>query len=47
MRPFPVPTYDEKYHSCDRLLNLGFDVRTHMPVRNFLFLDSVMVSVEW
>ena len=30
-----------------RLLNFCIDVRTHLPVRNFLFLDSVLVSVDW
>ncbi len=47
LRELPVPKYDHKYHSCDRLLNFCIDVRTHMPVRNFLFLDSVLVSVDW
>ncbi len=44
----PVPRYPpHSYHSCDRLLNFCIDVRTHMNVRNFLFLDSVLVSVDW
>ncbi|MFM1550238.1 MAG: DUF6772 family protein [Lentisphaeria bacterium] len=47
LRDIPVPTYDHRYHSCDRLLNFCIDVRTHMPVRNFLMLDSVLVSVDW
>ncbi|MAE67386.1 MAG: hypothetical protein CMJ18_24260 [Phycisphaeraceae bacterium] len=47
LRQIPVPRYDETYYSCDRLLNFLFDVRTYMPVRNFLFLDSVLVSVDW
>ena len=47
LRNIPVPVYDHKYYSCDRLLNFIFDVRTYMPVRNFLFLDSVVVSVDW
>jgi hypothetical protein len=25
-------------------MNFCFDVRTHRPVRNFLFLDSVVAS---
>ena len=47
LREIPVPVYDHEYQSCDRLLNFCIDVRTHMPVRNFLFLDSVLVSVDW
>ena len=47
LREIPVPVYPDTYHSCDRLLNFIFDVRTYMPVRNFLFLDSVLVSVDW
>ena len=47
LRDIPVPVYDETYYSCDRLLNFIFDVRTYLPVRNFLFLDSVVVSVDW
>ncbi len=47
LRQIPVPVYDHTYYSCDRLLNFIFDVRTFLPVRNFLFLDSVLVSVDW
>ena len=48
LRELPVPVYPPgQYQSCDRLLNFCIDVRTHMDVRNFLFLDSVLVSVDW
>ena len=47
LRDIPVPAYEETYYSCDRLLNFFFAVRTHLPVRNFLFFDSVLVSVDW
>ncbi len=43
----PVPAYDHPYHGLTHLLNFCVDVRTRMPVRNFLFLDSVVVSVDW
>ena len=42
-----VPVYDEPYHSLPNLLNFYIAVRTHTDVRNFVFLDSVVVSVDW
>ena len=47
LRDLPVPWYDHGYWGLDRLMNFCIDVRTHKPVRNFLFLDSVVVSVDW
>ncbi|MBZ2197806.1 DUF6772 family protein [Occultella gossypii] len=47
MRDVPVPVYEEKYESLETLLNFYFSVRTHSNVRNFLFLDSVLISVDW
>jgi hypothetical protein len=47
LREIPVPTYPDSYWGLERLLNLSLDVRTHTPVRNFLFVDSVLVSVDW
>lgn len=47
LRQIPVPMYDHPYHGCKQLLNFCADVRTHLPVRNFLYLDSVLVSVDW
>ena len=47
LREIPVPLYDHAYHSLEHLLNFCVDVRTHSAVRNFLFLDSVLVSVDW
>ena len=47
MRDIPVPTYEEDYGSLSNLLNFYVSVRTHANVRNFLFLDSALVSVDW
>jgi hypothetical protein len=47
LRQIPVPLYDEPYYGCERLLNFCIDVRTHTNVRNFLWLDSVVVSADW
>ena len=41
------PVYEDKYHGLPNLLNFLIDVRTHTKVRNFLYLDSVLVSVDW
>jgi hypothetical protein len=43
----PVPAYTDRYDSLENLLNFYFSVRTHSGVRNFLYLDSVLVSVDW
>jgi hypothetical protein len=47
MRYIPVPQYEERYESLENLLNFYFSVRTHSATRNFLFLDSVLISVGW
>jgi hypothetical protein len=47
LRDLPVPLYDEPYYGCERLLNFCIDVRTYTNVRNFLWLDSVVVSTDW
>jgi len=47
MRDVPVPAYDEPYTSLENLLNFYVSTRTHTDVRNFLFLDSVLISVDW
>jgi|SRR5579875_156747 len=47
LRDIPVPVYDHSYRALDNLLNFCVDVRTHSATRNFLFLDSVLVSVDW
>lgn len=47
LRELVVPDYDHPYRALNRLLNFSLDVRTHTNVRNFLFLDSVLVSVDW
>jgi len=43
----PVPPYAEKYESLESLLNFYFSVRTLSAHRNFLFLDSVVISADW
>ena len=47
LRDLPVPCYDHPYKGLTHLLNFCVDVRTRMAVRNFLYLDSVLVSVDW
>jgi hypothetical protein len=47
LRELPVPVYPETYEGLDGLLNLCLDVRTHTAVRNFLFVDSILISVDW
>lgn len=47
MRDVPVPPYAEPYESLDNLLNFYFSVRTLSGVRNFLYLDSVVISADW
>ncbi len=47
LRDVVVPTHDEPYRGIANLLNFYVAVRTHSDVRNFLYLDSVVVSVDW
>lgn len=47
LRDIPVPVYDHPYSGLSHLLNFCIDVRTRRNVRNFLFLDSILVSVDW
>lgn len=47
LRDVPVPPYGEKYESLEGLLNFYFSVRTLGPHRNFLFLDSAVISADW
>ena len=47
LRDIPVLRFDEGYWGINRLLNFCFDVRTTSDVRNFLFLDSVLLSADW
>ena len=46
-RRVPVPAYADSYGSLQDLLNFYVSVRTHANVRNFLFLDAVLISVDW
>ena len=45
LRQVPVLVYPQPYRAESHLMNFVFDVRTHKAVRNFLFLDSVLVSL--
>ncbi|MDA8219879.1 MAG: hypothetical protein M0Z94_19945 [Dehalococcoidales bacterium] len=47
LRRIYVPHYGEPYWGLDQLLNFAVDVGTHTSVRNFLYIDSVLVSVDW
>lgn len=47
MRDVPVPAYDDKYVALENLLNFYVTTRTHTNVRNFLFVDSVLISADW
>jgi hypothetical protein len=47
LRDIPVPLFDHGYRGINNLLNFSVDVRTHVTVRNFLYLDSVLLSVDW
>jgi len=42
--PQMEPGYYEGLHG---LLDLSLDVRTQSPVRNFIFFDSILTSVDW
>lgn len=46
LRQIPVPVYQQQYHALNHLLNFLVDVRTHKAVRNFLFIDSIVVSTD-
>jgi hypothetical protein len=47
LRDVPVPVYEERYGTLENLLNFYFSVRTHADVRNFLFLDTIVISADW
>lgn len=47
MSALPVPAYEDRYDSLEALLNFSLGVRTHSAKRNFLFLDSTLISVDW
>jgi len=47
LRDVPVPVYPDPYWRLNRLLNFALDVRTHTDVRNFLYMDSVLISADW
>jgi hypothetical protein len=46
LHDIPVPVYEHRYKALNRLMNFCLDVRTHRPVRNFLFIDSVVASFD-
>lgn len=47
MSDIPVPPYVDRYDSLENLLNFYFSVRTHTNVRDFLYLDSTLISAGW
>lgn len=47
LRDIPSLLHTEKYYGIPNLLNLYVAVRTHVNVRNFLYLDSALLSVDW
>ena len=47
LRSIIVPRYPHGYQGLTNLLNFCVDVRTRRNVRNAIFLDSVLVSVDW
>ena len=47
LRDIPVPAHDSPYWGLARLLNLEINVRTRVPVRNFLYVDSMLISADW
>jgi hypothetical protein len=47
LRDVPVPVYPDPYWGLNRLLNFALDVRTHTDVRNFLYMDSILISADW
>lgn len=47
LRGIPVPSYGRGYRSLNHLLNFLLDVRANRAVRNFLFVDSAVISVDW
>lgn len=47
LRDVPVPAYPDRWEALDDLLNFYFSVRTLSAHRNFLYLDSVVISADW
>lgn len=42
----PSLIHDEEYYGIANLLNVYIAVRTHVNVRNFLYVDSALLSVD-
>lgn len=47
LREIPVPVYPEPYWGIEELLNIYLTVRTNSGLRNFLYLDSALISADW
>ncbi len=47
LREIPVPVYPEPYWGVEELLNIYLTVRTNSGMRNFLYLDSALISADW
>jgi hypothetical protein len=46
LREIPVPVYPETYWGIEDLLNIYVTVRTNSGMRNFLYLDSALISTD-
>lgn len=48
LKDVDVPEYPPGYYKgLKNLLNLSIDVRTNKSVRNFMWFDSILISVDW
>ena len=47
LRDLRVPIIEDEYVALRGLLNLQVGVQTHIPVRNNVYVDSVLISVDW
>jgi len=46
LRDIPVPTHADHYDSLRSLMNVSLNVRANTSTRNFLFVDSAVVSTD-
>ncbi|MFB4284293.1 DUF6772 family protein [Nonomuraea sp. MTCD27] len=47
LRDVEVPVYPHPYNGLRGLFNILLDVQTHRDVRNYLFVDSCLISADW
>ena len=43
----PSLIHEEEYYGIANLLNVYIAVRTHVNVRNCLYVDSALLSADW